>query len=165
MLTRLKFKHGEGSLEEANPEIGRVFRRREMASPREGHPFGSEEAFFEAFMAMKAMVEELYKDRKKVEEGGPSRTTAKVEGDGGDPPKTPPSPSSSSSSSSSSGSSSLKKHSKKTPSDFPLLKLDVKFDLPYMMVNLMQKSWITGSSNLKFIAGFKRLLMTMQRSN
>jgi hypothetical protein len=51
-----------------------------------------------------------------------------VEGDGGDPPKTP-SPSSSSSSSSSSGSFSLNKHSKKTPFDLPLLKLNVKFEL------------------------------------
>jgi hypothetical protein len=69
----------------------------------------------------------LYHERKKPEEGGPS---VKVEGEGGggDPPKTPPSPSSSSSSSS--GSSSFKKHSKKTSSNLPLLKLDVKFDFP-----------------------------------
>jgi hypothetical protein len=101
-----------------------------MLSPREGHHFGSEEDFFEAFTTMKDMVEELDRDQTKVDEGVPSRTTIKVEGDGGDPPKIPPSPSSSSSSSSLSGRSSLKKHSKKTPSNFPLLKLDVKFDLP-----------------------------------
>jgi hypothetical protein len=30
-------------------------------SPRE-HPFGSEEAFFQAFMKMQSMVEEMYND-------------------------------------------------------------------------------------------------------
>jgi len=82
-----------------------------MLSPKEGNPFGSEMDFLEAFMMMKAMVEELYHKWKKPEEGDPS---IKFEGEGGDgdPPKTPPSPSSSSSSSS--GISSFKKHSKKT---------------------------------------------------
>jgi hypothetical protein len=68
MLTRIKFKHGEGSLEEYNPKIGRVSRRQEMSSPREGHPFGYEEVFFEAFMAKKYTVEELYRDQKNVDE-------------------------------------------------------------------------------------------------
>jgi hypothetical protein len=139
-----------------------------MMLPKEGHPFGSEEALFEAFMVMKAMVEELYRNRKKVEESGPSGTTAKVEqeGSGGDPHESPSSSSSSSySSSSSSGTSSLKKHPKKTPFDFPLLKLMVSLIFQCMMVKLMQRSWINGSSNLKFIAGFRRLLMIMQRSN
>jgi hypothetical protein len=101
-------------------------------------------------------------NERSPEEGGPS---AKFEGEGGggDPPKTPPSPSSSSSSLS--GSSSFKKHSKKTSFDFPLLKLDVKFDFPIYDGELNAENWITGSSSLKFIAGFKKLLMTMQRSN
>jgi hypothetical protein len=51
-----------------------------MASLREGHPFGSEDDFFEEFMEMKAMVEELHRDRMKAEEGVLSETTAKVEG-------------------------------------------------------------------------------------
>jgi hypothetical protein len=67
-------------------------RRREMVSPRSPreHPFGSEEAFFQAFMKMQSMVEEMYKDRKKAkEESGPSGTTTKVEGEGGDPLESP----------------------------------------------------------------------------
>jgi len=99
--------------------------------PKEGHPFGSEEDLFEAFMVIKAMVEELYRNRKKVEESVLSGTTTKIEqeGSGGDPREIPSSSSSSSySSSSSSGTSSLKKHPKKTPFDFPLLKIDCKFD-------------------------------------
>jgi hypothetical protein len=77
------------------------------------------------------MVEEMYKDRKKAkEESGPSGITTKVEGKGSEPPEIPPSSSSSSSSSGISSSSSVKKQSKKPSLDFPLLNLDIKFDLP-----------------------------------
>jgi hypothetical protein len=34
------------------------------------NPFGTEEALFSAFMAMKAMVEEMYEDRKKAKRTG-----------------------------------------------------------------------------------------------
>jgi hypothetical protein len=133
MLTRLKIKRGEGLSEEANLEIGCVFQIREMASPRSPreHPFGSKEDFFQAFMKMQSMVKETYKDRKKAkEESCPSRTTTKVEGEGGDHPENSSSSSSSSSSSGISSSSFVKKHSKKSSLDLPLLKLDIKFDLP-----------------------------------
>ena len=54
--------------------------------------------------------------------------------EGEDPPQTPPSPpsspSTSSSSSSSSSKSTTRKHSHKHKNEMPLLKLDVKFELP-----------------------------------
>ena len=70
-------------------------------------------------------------------EGGPIETMEKVEGwgEGEEPPEPPSSPSSSSSVSSSDGSEhsshKRKKNSKKSSRshDFPLLNLDVKFDL------------------------------------
>jgi hypothetical protein len=34
------------------------------------NPFGTEEALFSTFMAMKAMVEEMYEDRKKAKGTG-----------------------------------------------------------------------------------------------
>ena len=101
------------------------------------------EAFQRSFVELKALVNILLQERherqlrkankaKKKEEEKSSSKDAKGKGVGGgsDPPE-PPSPSSATSSSSSSSSSSLsnsskKKHSMKTP----LLKLDVKFDLP-----------------------------------
>ena len=36
------------------------------------------------------MVEDIYQDQKKGEQGGPSHIEGKGEGDGKDPPKTPP---------------------------------------------------------------------------
>jgi hypothetical protein len=58
MLTRFKLKRGEGSLEEANLDIGLIFRRREMVSPR-GHPFGFEEVLFQSCMKIQSIVEEM----------------------------------------------------------------------------------------------------------
>ena len=90
---------------------------------------------------MKDMVEELYHEWNKPEEGGPS-VKFEGEGGGGDPSNIPLSPSSSSSSLS--GSSSFKKHSKKTSFDF-LLKLDVKSDFPIFDGELNAKNldkWI-----------------------
>jgi hypothetical protein len=85
---------------------------------------------------MKAMVEEMYEDRKKAKGESTSVKTeaVKEEGEGEEPPEPPSPPSSSSSSSDESEHSShkRKKHSKKSSHshDFPLLKLDVKFDFP-----------------------------------
>ena len=81
-------------------------------------------------MAMKAMVEEMYKEWKNNKDG-PSqgnKCKGKGEGGGGDPPKTP---SSSSPSSSSSSTILQKKEPKIVDSNFPKpwLKLYVKFDL------------------------------------
>ena len=58
MLTRSKLKLGEGELVEANPEIGRVYSQRRMAGEV---PLESESQFMDSFMAMRAMVEEMYR--------------------------------------------------------------------------------------------------------
>lgn len=146
MLTRLTLKKGEGTLEEFNPKIGsrRITRRPNMAQQEEGKTltptseiFDNEEAFRKMFLDMKMMIEELYiewqrkrerKDRKKEQAESSSKDDkGKGVGGGRDPPE-PPSPSSSSSSSSSSSTSSKKKQP--VQSNSPLLKFDVKFDLP-----------------------------------
>jgi hypothetical protein len=106
-----------------------------MSSPRKLGPFAYEDDFFEAFQLMKSMVEELYHERgqrrnPKVEEG---ESSVRAEGGvGGGGPSEPSSPSSSSSTSEASVHSSKDKKPKKThhSSDMPLLKLDVKFNLP-----------------------------------
>jgi hypothetical protein len=82
---------------------------------------------------MSEMVKVLYDDkleRKRPILGESSK--AKSE-EGEDPPKPPPSPPSSPSTSSSSSTiskSTARKHSHKKKHDMPLLKLDVKFELP-----------------------------------
>ena len=50
--------------------------------------------FLKSFMRMQTMVEELYQDRKRGEQGVPSHAEGKKEGGGEDPGKTPPSSSS-----------------------------------------------------------------------
>ncbi len=49
MLTRSKLKLGKGELDEANPDIRRVYSQRRMA---EETPWESEAQFMESFMAM-----------------------------------------------------------------------------------------------------------------
>ena len=89
--------------------------------------------FQKSFFAMLKMVKVLYDDyleRKRLILGESSK--AKCE-KGEDPPKPPPSPPSSpstSSSSSTSSKSTTRKYSHKHKHDMPLLKLDVKFELP-----------------------------------
>jgi hypothetical protein len=78
MLTRSKLQRGEGELEEFDPEIGS--RRGRMSSPKgeeAASSIPSEGEFLKAFMRMQTMVEELYQDRKKGEQGGPSHTEDK----------------------------------------------------------------------------------------
>jgi len=62
MLTRSKLKLGKGELVEANPEIGRAYPRRRMAKQIS---MESESQFMDSFMAMRAMVEEMYQEFKK----------------------------------------------------------------------------------------------------
>ena len=69
MLTRLRFRRGEGELIEANPEIGRVFSQRRMAGETR---LGSESQFFDSFMTIRAMVEEMYREFKKNKDEGTS---------------------------------------------------------------------------------------------
>ena len=92
MLTRSRIQCGEGELEEFDPKIGS--RRGKMSSPKGEEVVSSipcEGVFLKAFMRIKAMVEELYQDRKKGEQGGPSHVEGKKEGGGEEPPKAPPS--------------------------------------------------------------------------
>ena len=62
MLTRSKLKLGEGELVETNREIGRVYPRKTMS--KEG-PMGPDPQFIESFLAIKSMVEEMYRDFRK----------------------------------------------------------------------------------------------------
>ena len=91
MLTRSKLQRGEGELEEFDPQIGS--RRGRMSSPKgeeAASSIPSEGEFLKSFMRMQTMVQELYQDRKKGEQGGPSHTEDKKKGGDEDPPKTPP---------------------------------------------------------------------------
>jgi len=72
MLTRSKLKLEEGELVETNPEIGRVYPRKTM--PEESYT-GPNPQFIESFLAMKSMVEEMYRDfrNQKVEDASGSK--------------------------------------------------------------------------------------------
>jgi len=59
MLTRLKLRLGEGELVETNPEIGRVYSQKTIS--KEGS-IGPDPQFIESFLAIKSMVEEIYRD-------------------------------------------------------------------------------------------------------
>ena len=59
MLTRSKLKLGEGELVETNPEIGRVYPQKKL--PKEGS-MGPDPKFIESFLAIKSVVEEMYRD-------------------------------------------------------------------------------------------------------
>ena len=92
MLIRYKLQHGEGELEESDLEIGS--RRGKMASPNGEEATSSiplEGYFLKDFMRMKTMVEEIYQDQNKGEQGGPSHVEGKKEWDSEEPCKTPPS--------------------------------------------------------------------------
>ena len=120
MLTRSKLKLGEGELVETNPEIGRVYPQKTML--KEGS-VGPAPEFINNFLAIRSMVEEMYKDfRKHKDEDSSGYKKDKGDeesllhdhskGKGKEesfltPPNSP-------------------EHKKKTS----LIKLDVKFDLP-----------------------------------
>ena len=115
MITRSKFKLGEGELVETNREIGRVYTRRKMSKEI---PLESDSQFMDSFMTMRAMVEEMYREFKKdqVEDISTSKQDKRtkehlldghLEGKG--KRKEPPLSTSPSS---------------------PFIKLDVKFDFP-----------------------------------
>ena len=69
MLMRLRIGRGEVEFVEANPEIGRVFSQRRMADET---PLRSESQFFDSFMMIHAMVEEMYHEFKKGKGEGTS---------------------------------------------------------------------------------------------
>lgn len=72
MLTRLKLKLGEGELVEINPKIGRVYPWKKMS---EEGSVGPDPQFIESFLAIKSMVEEMYRDfrKHKVEDSSCSK--------------------------------------------------------------------------------------------
>ena len=79
MLTRSILQCGEGELEEFDPEISS--RRGRMDSPKGEDGVSSipyEGEFLKAFMRMQPMVEELYQDRQKGEQGVPYHTEGKI---------------------------------------------------------------------------------------
>ena len=120
MLTRSKLKLGEGELGETNPEIWRVYPRKTMS---EEGSVGPNPQFIESFLAIKSMVEEMYRDfrKHKIEDSSSSKQDKEEDkshfhdhskGKGKEeifltPPNSPV-------------------HNKKAS----LIKLDVKFDLP-----------------------------------
>lgn len=77
MITRRKSKLGEGELVEGDPEVGsrrRTTRGEDMAKEGRGdHPFGFDAGFMDAFMTLRVMVEEMYRQFKK-EKGEDPRT-------------------------------------------------------------------------------------------
>ena len=62
MFTRSKLKLGEGELVETNLEIGRVYPRKTMSEEGSIGPYPQ---FIESFLAIKSMVEEMYRDFRK----------------------------------------------------------------------------------------------------
>jgi hypothetical protein len=135
MLTREKLQRGEGELVAENPLIG--LRKRASHSEKMASEEGisqDEKDFRKTFFAMSEMVQVLYEDyleRKRPVLGNSSKGKSEEEEDQPQIPPSPPStPPSSPSSSSSSSKSSGKKNVHKNKHEMPLLKLDVKFELP-----------------------------------
>ena len=146
MLTRSRLRCGKGELEEFDSEIGS--RRGRMVSPKgedvaSSIPYEGEN--LKAFMRMQTMVEELYQDQKKGEQGGPYHTEGKREGGGEDPPKTPLSSPSFLNGSLHSPFEKQRKFDEKIDFNMPQLKLDIKFELPIYNGELNDKkldNWI-----------------------
>lgn len=70
MITRRKSKLSEGELVEGDPEVGsrrRTTREDEMVDEGSGDlSFGFDAGFMDAFMTLRAMVEEMYGEFKKA---------------------------------------------------------------------------------------------------
>ena len=135
MLTREKLQCGERNLVVENPLIG--LRKRASHSEKMASEEGisqDEKEFQKTFLAMLEMVKVLYEDyleRKRPVLGEYSKGKSEEEEDHPQIPPSPPStPPSSPSSSSSSSKSNGKKNVYKHKNEMPLLKLDVKFELP-----------------------------------
>ena len=79
---------------------------------------------------MQTMVEDIYQDQKKGEQGRPSHTEGKREGGGEDPPKTPPYSPSFLDGSLHSQFKKQNKFDEKIDFNIPQLKLYIKFELP-----------------------------------
>jgi hypothetical protein len=135
MLTRERPLHGEGELVEENTLIRlrkRTSQSEKMAS--EEVLSQDEKEFRKTLFVMSKMMKVLYEDyleRKRPVLGeSPKGKSEEREDPPQIPPSPPSSPPSSPSSSSSSSKSNAKKHVHKHKNEMPLLKLDVKFELP-----------------------------------
>jgi hypothetical protein len=149
MLTRLKLTRGEGQLVEPSSQLSR---RRTIKSPQASRRYSpsmaheeshgtlpsEEETFRKYFYDMTEMVKVLFEERNARLQGESSNPpkgngdsgdkTPKGNGGNGDSP--PPSPPSSTSSTISQPPPNSPKEHGKTPLQTPLLKLDIKFELP-----------------------------------
>jgi hypothetical protein len=134
MLTSAKNKQGEGTLNNFNPEVGHVSKRKKMVE--EDKLDEQEKNFHMVIYRMSKMVKQMYGDYEKRMKKKGKKNESHVDDDASvnqgaraDPHEPPSSPSISSSSSSEhsrhSHHSSHKAYFKK-----PLLNIDVKFDLP-----------------------------------
>jgi len=115
MLTRSKLKLGEGELVETNPKIGRVYPWRKMT---EESPLESNSQFMDSFMTMRTMVKEMYREFKK---GQSEDSSTSKQDKGMEEPLLD---------GHLEGKGKGKEPSLSTPPSSPLIKLDVKFDLP-----------------------------------
>ena len=78
MLTRSILHRSDGELEQSDPQI--CSRRGRMASAKGEEATSSipsEGEFLKAFIRMRTLVEELYQDWKRGEQGGPSHAKGK----------------------------------------------------------------------------------------
>jgi hypothetical protein len=134
MINKEKMIRGEGELVEEDPKIGS--RKRTSQSEKMALEEGlshNEIEFQKTFFSMSEMVKVLYDDYLEQKRPILGEYSKEKSEEGEDTRKTPPSPPSSPStysSSSTSSKSTARKHSHKHKHDMPLLKLDVKFELP-----------------------------------
>jgi hypothetical protein len=149
MLTRLKLTRGEGQLVEpsSHPSRRKIISSPQASrrhSPSMAHEESHEniptedEDLRKAFMEMREMMKVLMEERNTRLQGegsNPSKNKGDSgdktpKGNGGNGASPPPSPPSSSSSTSSQPLPNSPKGHGKTPPQIPLLKLDIKFELP-----------------------------------
>ena len=68
MLTRSRLQHGEGELEEFDPEIGSIRGRMDSPKGEDGaSSIPSEGEFLKALMRMQTMVEEIMNTERRVD--------------------------------------------------------------------------------------------------
>ena len=65
MLTTSKLKLGKGELVKSNPEIGRVYPQKTMS---EEGSVGPDPQFIDSFLAIRFVVEEMYKEFRKYKD-------------------------------------------------------------------------------------------------
>jgi hypothetical protein len=155
MLTREKLQRGEGEIVTENPLIG--LRKRSSHSEKMASEEGisqDEKVFRKTFHAMSEMVKVLYEDYLEWKQpvlGNSSKGKSEEEKDHPQIPPSPPStPPSSPSSSSSSSKSNEKKNVHKNKHEMPLLKLDVKFELPIYDGEVNAEKLDSGSGRCRY---------------